>query len=121
MYEYKAKLIRVVDGDTVDLDIDLGLSVHRMERIRVFGVDTPEMTSSDPALRIKAQIAKSFVESQLAGASLIVETEKPDPKDKYGRFLAKIKFRHTAEAEWSDLTTRLITEGHAVPYFGGAK
>jgi micrococcal nuclease len=120
MYEYKAKLVRVVDGDTIDLDIDLGLSVHRMERVRVFGVDTPEMTSSDLAQRARAQTAKSYVEGQLAGAELVVVTEKPDPKDKYGRFLAKIRYR-LGGAAWSDLTTKLVEEGLAVPYFGGTK
>lgn len=121
MFEYAAKLIRVVDGDTVDLDIDLGLSVHRTERVRVSGVDTAELNSSDPVLRLRAQDAKLFVETQLAGCTLRVRTEKPYPTDKYGRYLATILYRSSDEQDWKNLTTRLLQEGHATAYSGGAR
>jgi micrococcal nuclease len=121
MYEYAAKLIRVVDGDTIVLSLDLGLSVHRIETCRIAGVDTPELNSSDPAVRARAQSAKSFVEEQLAGCLLKVRTEKPYPMDKYGRYLAAVQFRISNDVEWKDLTQRLLEEGLAVPYSGGAR
>ena len=89
MYTYKAKLIDVIDGDTVDLMIDLGFGVHVKERCRLYGIDAPEMPSD------AGKIAKAYLESLLNAATgeLFVATRKMTRKpkektDKYGRYLA---------------------------------
>lgn len=91
MYTYKAKLIRVVDGDTVDLTLDLGFNTFINHRFRLHGVDTPEVFgvkkgSEEYEKGIKA---KNRVAELLEGKNIKVETFK-DRKDKYGRYLAVI-------------------------------
>lgn len=88
MYTYRAKLIDVIDGDTVDLLIDLGFGVHVKERCRLYGIDAPEMPSD------AGKIAKAYLESLLKDAPVLFVatrkmTRKPKVKtDKYGRYLA---------------------------------
>ena len=89
MFTYQAKLIEVIDGDTVDLLIDLGFGVHVRERCRLYGIDAPEMPTA------QGQAAKAYLESFIGAAAgdLHVQTIKmarrPKEKtDKYGRYLA---------------------------------
>ena len=89
MYTYQAKLIEVIDGDTVDLFIDLGFGVHIKERCRLYGIDAPEMPTE------AGKAAKAYLESLLGAATgeLFVATRKMPRKpkektDKYGRYLA---------------------------------
>jgi len=121
MYEYKATVDAVIDGDTIDVDIDLGFRVATNQRVRLRGVDTPEMNSSDPAKRAKAQEAKAFVVKWLEswageGRVVLIRSHKPGGGDKYGRFLADV-----IAPGGRSLATDLIAEGHAVAYDGGAK
>lgn len=89
LYFYKAECLRVVDGDTIDCQIDLGLGIYTHQRLRLLGVNTPELRSSDPAERQLARIAKEFVENSVLGKTLTVQTLK-DKTGKYGRYLATI-------------------------------
>ena len=89
MFTYAAKLIEVIDADTVDLLIDLGFGVHVKERCRLYGIDAPEMPTA------QGQAAKAYLESLLGTATgdlhvqTIKMTRKPKEKtDKYGRYLA---------------------------------
>jgi micrococcal nuclease len=99
MYTYAAKLIEVVDGDTVDLLIDLGFGVHVKERCRLYGIDAPEMPTE------QGQAAKAYLESLIGAATgeLFVATRKMARKpkertDKYGRYLAVLyDGSHTAD------------------------
>jgi micrococcal nuclease len=123
-YTYTAKVQRVVDGDTVDLVIDLGLNVHKAERARLVGVDTAELTSPDPALRALAHEARLFVEQRLVTDGpdgVVVRTEKPYPTDKYGRWLARVYYRPRGSAEWLCINEGLIQAALAKPYDGGAR
>jgi micrococcal nuclease len=119
MYEYQAKYIRVVDGDTVDLDIDLGLDIHHQIRVRLYGINTPELHSSDPEEQKKAKEAKRYLEysllilPNLKSKDLIVKTVK-DKTEKYGRYLAVI----FADADPVAVNQKLLDAGLAVPYFG---
>jgi len=88
LYNYKAGLIRVIDGDTIDIEIDLGFEIKMRKRVRLFGVDTPELRSSNPTERKAAQLVKNVVTDLLDWRSLYVKTVKD--KDKYGRYLADI-------------------------------
>ena len=94
MFTYKAELLRVVDGDTVDLKVDLRFDIFIHMRFRLFGVDTPEIRTKDLkekewGLRAKEFVVQTFAEN---GNKCIVNTQK-DAKEKYGRYLATIVFR----------------------------
>ena len=79
---------RVVDGDTIDLEIDLGFKLKYKCRIRLFGVDTPELNSASAETRELAQLAKKFMQENLEGKKCHIFTFKDN--DKYGRYLAEV-------------------------------
>lgn len=89
MYQYAATCERVVDGDTLDLMMDLGCKVFLRERVRLYGLNTPELHSSDPVERAAAQKAKLRLESLVGGKKLRIDTFK-DKQEKYGRYLANV-------------------------------
>ena len=77
MYEYNCKMVRVVDGDTVDVDIDLGFGVWmRNQRIRMYGIDTPESRTSDPIEKIYGKAATAFLVKWTNGGGLKLKTHK---------------------------------------------
>ena len=88
MYEYRCKVIRVIDGDTVDVDIDLGFGVwlHK-ERVRVYGIDTPESRTRDKEEKKYGLAAKKYVQDFLSGSTVLLITKKYDAKGKFGRIL----------------------------------
>lgn len=112
MYEYRATLVRVIDGDTISLDVDLGFYTSRTETFRLYGIDTKELHSKIPAEKVSALEAKEYVENQLADKQLIIKTLK-DKEDKYGRMLALV----FTEDDDESLNNKLVTLGLAVPYF----
>ena len=113
MYEYKCKLVRVVDGDTVDIDIDLGFGVWlRKQRIRMYGIDTPESRTRDLAEKKLGLAAKERLKELCVGTFKI----KSLGKGKYGRILG---IPYTEDGQ--DICQMLIKEGHAVVYDGGKK
>jgi len=121
MYEYRAKILRVVDGDTVDVDIDLGFGIwmHK-ERVRIMGIDTPESRTRDKVEKLFGLASKNRLRKLLPKGSLqILKTEVDksgeDKKGKFGRILGDfiIDDRRATEI--------LIEEGYAVAYFGGSK
>ena len=121
MYEYKCKVLRVVDGDTVDVDIDLGFGVwmHR-ERVRMMGIDTPESRTRDKVEKAFGLASKDRLKELLPiGSISILKTEidrsGEDKKGKFGRILGDFFI------EDKRATDILIEEGHAVAYFGGSK
>ena len=123
MFSYAAKLIEVIDGDTVDLLVDLGFGIHVKERFRLYGIDAPEMPTEE------GKIAKAYLESILGTAiELYVATRKmirrPQEKtDKYGRYLAVLYDNyHDVEADADEtkinmmptsINSRMIYTGHA--------
>ena len=114
MYEYKAKLIKVIDGDTVDLDVDLGMDVHINTRIRLAGINTPELHSKDEAEREAAKRAKSALEGLMVNP--MVMTTQKDEKEKYGRYLATI-----TNGNGVNVNEYMVKLGHAKKYDGGAR
>lgn len=91
MYEYKATVKRIIDGDTLVLDIDLGFYMFMNEtKIRLYGLDTPEMNAEDPLLRLQAILATRYLFDNLnIGEKVIIKTVL-DKREKYGRLLATI-------------------------------
>jgi micrococcal nuclease len=109
MYEYYTKIDKVVDGDTVDVFIDLGFSVWHKERIRLSGIDTAEKnTPLGKALKI-------YMASELEGKIIKLQVSKPD---KYGRYLGKIYLTKNSTISVND---QLIKNGLAKSYDGNSK
>ena len=125
MYEYRTTLLNVVDGDTVDVDIELGFGVVLAdERVRIMGIDTPESRTRDKVEKLFGLAAKNRVKELLAGKPKLktqVAKNGEDMKGKFGRVLGDFEVYNEIRDSWSNLTTLLIEEGHAVPYFGGSK
>jgi micrococcal nuclease len=91
MYEYKATVKRVIDGDSLVLDIDLGFYMFMKEtKIRLYGLDTPEMNSEDPLLRLQAVLATRYLYDNLPVGSKVTIKTILDKREKYGRLLATI-------------------------------
>ena len=109
MYEYKARIIDVVDGDTVDVLIDLGLDTFSAQRVRLYGIDAPEK-SSEQGIAAKDRLTKLLP----FGTDVVLRTVK-DKKEKYGRYLGVFV---TGEVEVNSL---MIAEQHAIPYFGSKR
>jgi micrococcal nuclease len=117
MYEYKAKLIRVVDGDTIDAEIDLGFKVYIKERIRFAGIDTPESRTRHKhekswGLAAKCRV-KDLLEYEDAEFTLTTKLQK---KGKFGRILGTVIL-----ADGTSLSEILLDEKLAIPYEGGNK
>ena len=120
MYEYRCKLRKVVDGDTVDVDIDLGFGVWlNDQRIRLYGVDTPESRTRDLEEKKYGLAAKSYVEKFLDDEWLLLKTKTYDASGKFGRILGSL-YRTTNYADQS-VNEYLIEKYHAVPYYGQSK
>ena len=125
MYEYRATIVKIVDGDTVDVDIDLGFNVVlRDERVRIAGIDTPESRTRDLEEKKFGLAAKARVK-QLLGKSCVLKTQinksGEDMKGKFGRILGDFNVYDSDTDSWKLLTSILISEGHAVPYHGQNK
>jgi micrococcal nuclease len=115
MYEYRATVLKVVDGDTIDLDIDLGLRTHVNERIRLDGINTPESNSKVAEERTAAAAATEFLRSLLTDPKVLVKTKK-DAQEKFGRYLGVV-----TNSAGVNVNEALVAAGHAKPYSGGAR
>ena len=114
MYEYKCKVKRVVDGDTVDIDIDLGFNNWMMnQRVRLVGIDAPESRTRDLEEKEFGAAAKQFVEELLPVGSDQVMRSYKDNTGKFGRIIGDFVFGDTT------LTKVMLAEHHAVPYGTG--
>jgi len=120
MYEYKCKLVRVVDGDTIDVDVDLGFGVWmQKQRIRMYGIDTPESRTSDDVEKVYGNAAKDFLVQWTNSGDLTLKTFK-DGKGKYGRILGEIWYGDESGND-HNINQLLIDNHHAVRYFGQSK
>jgi len=126
MYEYRAKLVNVVDGDTVDVDIDLGFGIWmRDERVRIMGIDTPESRTRDLTEKKFGLAAKQRITELLSGPDLVLKTQiardGEDMKGKFGRILGDFNVYYAPQDRTMPVTDIMMLEGHAVPYIGGNK
>lgn len=124
MYEYKVNIIRVVDGDTVDVDIDLGFGVWlRGERVRMMGIDTPESRTSNKVEKVFGLAAKEYLK-HILGKTAVLKTQVvngEDAKGKFGRILGDFDVYDAVTDSWRPATEMLIRDHHCVPYFGESK
>ena len=119
MFDYQCKLVRVVDGDTIDVNIDLGFSVWHKARVRMLGIDTPESRTRNLEEKALGLASKARLKEILKGRQISIECNKE--KGKFGRVLATVWAVDKGTGESIDVNTRLIEEGHARPYYGGKK
>ena len=119
MYQYKCKILKVLDGDTVDIDLDLGFKiVLANQRVRMAGIDTPESRTTIAEEKVRGQLSKKKLAEKLPiGSWQIIETQKPDSNDdKFGRILGVFILEDgTRVNDW------LIQNNYAVPYKGENK
>ena len=122
MYEYRINVVRIVDGDTVDVDIDLGFGVWlKKQRVRLYGIDTPESRTRDKVEKKFGLASKARLKELIGGKSgPILKTQinkkGEDMRGKFGRILGDF-----VTDSGRLVTDILVEEGHAVAYFGGSK
>ena len=127
MYEYRCKVLKVIDGDTVDVDIDLGFGiVLKDERVRLMGIDTPESRTRDKVEKKFGLASKARLKEMLdnkSGPILKTQINKngEDMKGKFGRILGDFNVYCHKTDSWRRVTEIMVEEGHAVAYFGGSK
>ena len=119
MNEYSVKILKVVDGDTVDVDIDLGFGIVLTdERVRIMGIDTPESRTSDKVEKVFGLASKARLKELLDEDAVLItfdDKKGEDMKGKFGRVLGDFR------VGGKTVTEILIEEGHAVPYNGQSK
>ena len=119
MYEYFVKEVKnVVDGDTIDVIIDLGFDILFASRVRLAGIDTPESRTTDKAEKVLGLEAKEYLKKHLKDAkSVVIRTEKMDSSEKYGRILGWVYVNGESES----VNNKMINDGYAWGYLGETK
>jgi len=118
-YIYRIKqILKVVDGDTIDADIDLGFDISLSKRIRLAAVDTPESRTADANEKKYGLESKEWLKHKVENAkNILIKTELPDSTEKYGRIIGHL-FINDQETSLND---QMIVEGYAWEYSGGTK
>jgi micrococcal nuclease len=119
MFEYYVKKVtKVVDGDTIDVEIDLGFDISFSSRVRLAGIDTPESRTTDKMEKALGLEAKDYLKKQIESAkTVVIKTEKMDSSEKYGRILGWL-FLDGSEVSMNE---KMIEDGHAWGYLGDTK
>jgi micrococcal nuclease len=118
MYQYKVSVVKVVDGDTLDVDIDLGFGMsYKKQRVRMMGIDTPESRTRDKVEKLFGKASKKHLKKLLESAESISLISHD--KGKFGRILGEI-YIHNDDAELN-VNQKMIDDCHAVPYTGENK
>ena len=118
-YIYRIRTIsKVVDGDTIDADIDLGFDISLTKRIRFAGIDTPESRTTNVKEKAMGLESKEWLKKTLEGAKdILIKTELPDSTEKYGRIIGHLFIN----GQETSLNNQMIAEGYALAYDGGTK
>jgi micrococcal nuclease len=119
MFEYYVKKVsKVVDGDTIDVDIDLGFDISFTSRVRLAGIDTPESRTTDKMEKALGLEAKAYLKSAIDLAkSVVIKTEKMDSSEKYGRILGWVFL----DGSDKSINEKMIQDGYAWGYMGETK
>ena len=115
MYEYACTVERVVDGDTIDVVLDLGFSVMYKSRVRLYGIDTPESRTRDLDEKARGKLATKFLEDAISQGNVVIRTELKDSRGKFGRVLG------TVIVNDEDINKAMCDNYLAVRYFGQSK
>jgi len=116
MYEYGCTVTRVVDGDTVDVIIDLGFSILHKCRVRLYGIDTPESRTRDKDEKVRGKLAGKYLKDAIDnGDKIVLQTKMKDSKGKFGRVLANII------VDDININQQMILNHLAVRYYGQSK
>jgi micrococcal nuclease len=119
MFEYYVKKVnKVVDGDTIDVEIDLGFDICFSSRVRLAGIDTPESRTTDKAEKSLGLESKAYLKTQIDSAkTVVIKTEKMDSSEKYGRILGWVFLDNSPVS----LNQKMIDDGYAWGYLGDTK
>ena len=119
MFEYRVKQVtKIVDGDTIDVDIDLGFSISYSQRLRLAGIDTPESRTTDKVEKTLGLESKEYLKYKFKDAKdIVVKTEKPDSSEKYGRILGWVYLDGNSKS----VNEQMIEDGYAWGYMGETK
>ena len=116
MHEYKSKIVRIVDGDTVDVDFDLGFDIiMSKQRVRLYGIDTPESRTKDKEEKYYGKLSSAFLQEHCPKGSYITLRTHLDKKGKFGRILGELI------VEGNNLNQLMIEKNLAVAYHGQSK
>jgi len=115
MYEYKCKVKRVVDGDTMDVILDLGFDVHHAVRVRLAGIDTPESRTRDKDEKARGKLSKAFLKESIKGKKIVLKTKIKDAKGKFGRVIAEV-WAEFEKGSLRNINELMIKECYAVKY-----
>jgi micrococcal nuclease len=116
MYEYGCKVTRVVDGDTIDVDLDLGFDIIYKCRVRLYGIDTPESRTRNKDEKVRGKLAAKFLQDAISnGKNVILQTQLKDSKGKFGRVLASVV------VDEININQQMVTNHLAVRYEGQSK
>jgi|TARA_R100001460_G_scaffold13602_9_gene30642 micrococcal nuclease len=116
MYEYSCTVKRVVDGDTVDVILDLGFDILYKSRVRLFGIDTPESRTRDKDEKARGKMASAFLENAINnGNSVVIQTKLKDSRGKFGRVLGDVV------VDGVNINQSMVDNHLAVKYFGQSK
>jgi micrococcal nuclease len=118
-YVYRIRSVhKVVDGDTIDADIDLGFDISLTKRIRLAGIDTPESRTTDAYEKKLGLEVKDWLKERLNFAKdILIKTELPDSTEKYGRIIGHLYIN----GEATSINNQMISDGYAWEYDGGTK
>ena len=116
MYEYGCQVTRVVDGDTIDVDLDLGFDIIYKCRVRLYGIDTPESRTRNKDEKVRGKLAAKFLQDAISnGKNVILQTQLKDSKGKFGRVLASVV------VDEININQQMVTNHLAVRYEGQSK
>ena len=115
MYEYKCKVKRVVDGDTMDVVIDLGFDIFHSCRVRLAGIDTPESRTRDLDEKARGKLSKAYLKESIKGRKVVLKTKLKDSRGKFGRVIAEV-WVEFEKGSLRNVNELMIKECHAVRY-----
>ena len=116
---YGAKLLKVIDGDPIELMVDLGFNIHHKMRVRLYGINTPESRTKDLAEKELGLKAKKYTEDWFTNHQWVFVNTIPDKNDKYGRILARIYSSDKIDdPKTACLNLDMIQSGNAREYYG---
>jgi len=116
MYEYSCKVEKVVDGDTIDVVLDLGFDILYKSRVRLYGIDTPESRTRDKDEKVRGKMAGSFLKRAVKnGTKVVIQTKLKDSRGKYGRVLGNVI------VDGLNINETMVKNYLAVAYFGQSK